>query len=150
MAATRTLDRLWSAVTGSRTRLDPHRLRTCALVHDAVFRPEARSRWHPVARLVEVVYEHEVLRCPPDAPFDLDAVDVLAALSARAFAADDPGWIQALVEVGGRWVPGMRVELDDGRPGLLLGGDATRPLVFDGASVVIGKGVPSFPGEAAP
>jgi hypothetical protein len=145
-AATRALDQLRSTLSTGRSKIDPHRVRTCALVHDAAFRPEARSRWHPVARLMELVYEHAVMRCPTDASFDLDAVDLLSALSGRAFVKDDPGWFQALVEVGGRWAPGLRVVLEEGDAGVLLGGQSARPMVFTGAAVKIGRAAPSLPG----
>ena len=146
-AAQRCLDQLRSSLSAGRSKVDPHRLRTCALVHDAAFRPEARSRWHPVARLMELVYEHEVLRCPPDAAFDLDAVDVLSALAPRSFVQDDPGWLQALVEIVGRWVPGVQVTLEEGDAGVLLGGQGARPLVFTGAALKVGRSAPSLPGE---
>ncbi len=146
VAATWALEQLRATLSTGRLKIDPHRLRTCALVHDAAFRPEARSRWHPVARLMELVYEHEVLRCPPDASFDLDAVDLLSAIAPRAFVQDDPGWLQALVEVVGRWAPGLRVTLEDGETGVLLGGQSARPLVFTGAAVKVGRATPSLPG----
>lgn len=146
-AAQRALDQLRTTLGTGRSKVDPHRLRTCALVHDAAFRPEARPRWHPVARLMELVYEHEVLRCPPDADFDLDAVDLLSALAPRSFVRDDPGWLQALAEIVGRWAPGLRVALDDGHGGVLLGGAGARPLVFTGAAVKIGRSAPCLPGE---
>lgn len=146
VAATRALDQLRSTLSTGRSKIDPHRLRTCALVHDAAFRPEARSRWHPVARLMELVYEHEVLRCPTDASFDLGAVDLLSALAPRSFVQDDPGWFQALAEIVGRWAPGMKVELEDGEAGVLLGGSSTKPMVFTGAAVKVGRAAPSLPG----
>lgn len=146
-AATRTLDQLRSTLSVGRSKTDPHRLRTCALVHDVAFRPEARSRWHPIARLMELVYEHEVLRCPPDVGFDLEGTDLLAALAVRASVRRDPSWHQALVEVVGRWVPGMRVEMDEGDVGVLLGGTSTRPMVFVGSAVKIGQAAPTLPGE---
>lgn len=146
-AATRALDQLRSTLSAGRSKVDPHRLRACALVHDVTFRPEARSRWHPVARLMELVYEHEVLRCPPDATFDLDAVDLLSALAVRSFVQDDPGWLQALVEIVGRWAPGVRVTLEGGESGVLLGGQGARPMVFTGAAVTIGRAAPSLPGD---
>lgn len=145
-AATRALDQLRSSLSAGRSKIDPHRLRTCALVHDAAFRPEARSRWHPIARLMELVYEHEVLRCPPDANFDLGAVDLLSALAPRSFVQDDPGWLQALAELVGRWAPGMRVVLEEGDAGVLLGGAGARPMVFTGAAVKVGRAAPSLPG----
>jgi hypothetical protein len=146
-AAQRSLDQLRSTLGSGRSKVDPHRLRTCAIVHDAAFRPEARARWHPVARLVELVYEHEVLRCPPDVDFDLDAVDLLSALAPRAFVQDDPGWLQALVEVVGRWAPGVRVNLDEGAGGVLVGGTAARPMVFTGVALRFGHASASLPGE---
>lgn len=146
-AATRTLDQLRSTLSTGRSKTDPHRLRTCALVHDVAFRPEARSRWHPVARLMELVYEHEVRRCPANLDFDLESVDVLAALAARPSVRSDPGWLQALIEVAGRWVPGARVELEEGGVGVLLGGSSTRPVVFVDGAVKIGHGPPSLAGD---
>ena len=146
-AATRALDQLRSSLAAGRSKVDPHRRRACALVHDAAFRPEARARWHPVARLVELVYEHEVLRCPSDTDFDLNAVDLLSALAPRAFVRDDPGWLQALTEIVGRWAPGLRVTLEDGATGVLLGGPGARPMVFTGTAVMVGRAAPSLPGE---
>jgi hypothetical protein len=60
---------------------------------------------------------------------------------------DDPGWLQALVEIVGRWVPGVRVTLEEGDAGVLLGGQGARPLVFTGAALKVGRSVPSLPGD---
>ena len=68
------------------------------------------------------------------------------SLAPRSFVQDDPGWFQALAEIVGRWAPGMKVELEDGEAGVLLGGSSTKPMVFTGAAVKVGRAAPSLPG----
>ena len=129
-------------VTGGDSTADG---RTYVVGADGALRPEAPARWHPTTVLVIALYEMERMRCPVGVGFDLENIDLLAALSDVAFAREAEAWGQCLSEVLGVVAPGAKVLLPDGTPGRSLGGD--RAMVFTGEGLVQTTGALEFPGE---
>lgn len=131
--------------TAGRGAMDVHRVRACGALHDGALRPETPARWHPTTVLVIALYEMERMRCPGGVGFDLENIDLLAALSDVAFAREAEAWGQCLSEVLGVVAPGAKVVLPDGTAGRSLGGD--RAMVFTGEALVPTTGALEFPGE---
>ena len=123
----------------ARTGVEPHRAKTCALVHMVFNDPPGAANNPGVIPLLHLCYELERRRCPGDVEFDLTLADLLAAAceGIQAFAAE---WVQALVSAYGVMPPGARVRLPDGLVGIVLETGEhgpLRPLVLvQGVAVV--------------
>ncbi len=138
-AAEALLPRLVTARGFTRSGIEPHRLRTTALVHR--FHPEfASMRKTPcILHLVLIAYELERRRCPEGTDFDLTSGDLLAVAVHEASTRYDPGFVRLIIDAAGRIPIGAHVRLDDGRTGvvLLTNPSAPRlPKVLVGAQVV--------------
>ena len=143
-AATTALERLLEAPSMTHSSVEPHRMKTCALLYAATPREDgggtAPTGALPLARLC---YELERRRCPANASFDLCLADLLALASTCDEEPFDPEWVKALVTAYQEIPPGARVILPDGSRGLVLeAGDQgpLRPKVLVGSQVLIPAG----------
>lgn len=138
------VQRLVSAPGAShRSGVEPHRIRVAALVHP-LGADEAKPRAHAVLGLLRLAYELEVLRCPAGVTFTLTAADLLAHAAQEAGRSLDAGWVRALVHALGVVPVGSRVQLPDGREGVVLGegaeDDPWRPEVLVGQERLVPSG----------
>ena len=103
---------------GLRTGMPPHHLKVCSLAH--LFAQPDPMRWIASLHLVQLLYELERERCPPDTTFDLTRADLLA-LAAREMGTRFPHiWVKALVDMHGAYPVGGFVRLGDGDVGVIL------------------------------
>jgi hypothetical protein len=114
------------------TTTDPHRLRTCALVHAAA-EPQSSAASSPLVPLLCATYELERHRCPADVGVCLSRADLQAWLAGALGREVHPGWGRALLGLLGLIPVGSHV-LADGRLGVVVApsdkGDAFRPRVL--------------------
>jgi len=155
-AALAALDRLVSAREASRGGVEPHRVRTCALVH-ALALP-ARGVRLAAADLVQLLYALACVRRPRRAPVTLALVELLGLADQAAGKGLASDWLAAFRATFGPLPAGTRVRLAEGVEGVVAGpgagGDASRPQVLvngrllePGASVSVLQGV-GGPGAA--
>ena len=147
------LQKLMTAHFGLRTVVEPHRLRTMALVH-LFERFKGDPGTNGLLRVIDLAYEMARRRCPADVPFSLSRVDLLAEIAREAGARFDPEWVSALVTNCGIAPPGALVRLADGRVGMVMepaeDGDPWRPKVLvDGVTIQPDKPVRLFAGGGA-
>jgi hypothetical protein len=138
-AAETLLPRLVTSRGFTRTGVEPHRLRTTALVHRFHSRYAALRKTPCILHLVLIAYELERRRCPEGTDFDLTSGDLLALAVQEAGSRYDPGFVRLIVDAAGRIPVGAHVRLADGRTGvvLLTNPSAPRlPKVLVGAQVV--------------
>ncbi len=123
----------------SRSGVEPHRLRTSAILHGLAHPDKENSP--RVMPLVDLCYELGKARRAEAVPFDLTRVDLLAMASAQAGRRFDPDWVNALVSVCGVIPPGAFVRLPDGRVGSVFEvgeeGQPFRPKVLVDGRIVI-------------
>jgi hypothetical protein len=132
LAAETALPAILRSPATSRGGVEPHRLRTSAILHGLV-RPDKKDGPR-VIPLVDLCYELAKARTPEAVPFDLTRVDLLAMATAQAGRRFDAGWVSALITVCGVMPPGCFVLLPDGRIGTVMdagdSGDPFRPRVM--------------------
>lgn len=140
------LPRLVETLLGGGSAIDPHRQRVCALLHSVAARIDEPARWNPLARAAALAYDMERLRCPLGPAFDHPSLDLLAWGARVAGREHDARWARALLAAHGVLPPNAKVELDDGRMGVVLGGAEDEapmlPLVY-----LKGSGVVALPEE---
>lgn len=139
-AAKAALRRMLDAPLPARTGVEPHRLRTLALVRGVAMRSNEPEQWTGAMAVIELAYAMERHRCPEGVDFALARVDLLAFAAAAMEGGFDPRWVRALVTRSGQIPPGATVRLADGRVGMAMepgdSGDPMRPRVLvDGAVV---------------
>ncbi len=119
-AAEELLPRLVTSQGFTRAGVEPHRLRTIALVNR--FTPEyAKLRKTPcILHLLLIAYELERRRCPEGTDFDLTSGDLLALAVHEAGTRYDAGFVRLIVDTAGRIPVGAHVRLTDGRTGVVL------------------------------
>jgi hypothetical protein len=132
-AAAAALPTMIHATTRSRASVEPHRLRTSAVVH-AFARSAGPGDGIGAAPLVALAYQLEGLRCPSVMSFDLTLVDLLAMASRESGRLFHPTWVCALTMCCGVCPPGSLVRLADGRHGMVVAAgpptDPWRPSVL--------------------
>jgi hypothetical protein len=137
-AAADALPRMLRAPTRSKTSVEPHRLRTSAIVH--AFNREEEARRVAVLPMVHLAYELAKRRCPPDVSFRLTRVDLLAAAARDGGRNFDVRWVQALIRACGVVPPGAFVRMANGALGTVVdagvSGDPWRPRVLVDGRIV--------------
>jgi hypothetical protein len=139
LAAEAALPGAMRAPVTSRSGVEPHRLRTSAILHGLAHPGiEGGPRVMP---LVDLCYELGKARRAEAVPFDLTRVDLLAMASAQSGRRFDPEWVATLVSVCGVLPPGAFVKLSDGRIGSVIDvgedGDPLRPRVLVDGRIVV-------------
>jgi hypothetical protein len=127
-------ERLLAMKIKTRRGVEPHRLRLFALVHQLV---EGRGKPPAMLGLVALAYELEAQRISGGQP--LAFVDLLARTRKRVSGSPMEPMLRLVLATTGVVPPGTKVELADGRAGVVLGpgpaGDPWRPLVLVEGSV---------------
>lgn len=133
------LPRLVTSRGFTRSGVEPHRLRTTALVHRFHSRYASLRKTPCILHLVLIAYELERRRCPEGTHFDLTSGDLLALAVQEASTRYDPGFVRLIVDAAGRIPIGAHVRLADGRTGVVLLANPSAPRlpkVLVGAQVV--------------
>lgn len=100
-AADQLFRRLVNTTFSSRSGVEPHRLRVCAVIHQLANAEEGeRDSWMLAMQIIHVGYEMERQRCPADVEFALSKTDCLAAL-VRAGAGVHPDALRLVLGVLG-------------------------------------------------
>jgi len=119
---------------------DPHRLRVCALVSEAIKLDGKTAPTLPLVPLLHVAYELERRRVPSDAAVTLTVVDLQAWLADSLGQDVHAGWGRAWLSALGLIPVGSHV-LADGRLGVVMGpsktGDPWHPKVLVGGQIVV-------------
>ena len=116
-----------------------HQIRVSSVLHAITRRPAGATEWPGPIGLLDLCFQLEVRRMH-NALANLTLGDLLAMVLPEVGRTFDVHWFRALVGTVGALPPGARVQLPDGRIGLVLGpgltGDPWRPQVLVGALVV--------------
>jgi hypothetical protein len=140
VAAHTAMRKMLDAALPARTGVEPHRLRTLALVHGICTRADDPANWTGAMALIELAYALERHHCPRGVDFVLARVDLLAHAASGMESDFDARWVRSLVTQCGQIPPGATVLLADGRVGMALEpgdeGDPMRPKVLvDGETI---------------
>lgn len=152
-AARELLGRFRRAPITGQSGIEPHRLRTTAVVHQLA--NDRGEHELEILGALKVAYELEAGRRPAGVDFELSLADLLAQLVTSPGSEDRAGWIEVLVHTVGEVPTGARVRLDDGRIGTVIGPgaeeDPWRPMVLvDGVTVVTDEAVQLLAPGAGP
>jgi hypothetical protein len=127
------LRRLMTAHLGMRAVVEPHRLKTMALIH-LFERSGGDPKNNGLLRVIDLAYEMARKRAPADVPFTLSRADLLAQIAREAGERFPPRWVSVAVTNFGIAPPGALVRLADGRTGMVMepaeDGDPWRPKVL--------------------
>ena len=126
---------------GKATRIEPHRLRVCSVLHEIGHDPRARKELPGIPALVFLLCELERRRKPPDVDFALTFTDLLAMATFEIETSFEPAAVRALIHASGEVPIGAHVRLPDGRFGIVLdestANDPLRPSVLVGSEIVV-------------
>lgn len=114
-------ERLMEGIGSTVGGIDPHRLRTSAIVH---FFARSQTREEGplgVLRLIHLAYFMERARRPSDVPLSLSPADMMAYAVRFAGETFDPLWVRTVSWAIGVTPIGSPVKLQDGRVGVVVG-----------------------------
>lgn len=119
-AARDLLGRMLDARKISRSGVEPHRLRTTAVVSSLTAAGDGSEIRSGLGRLIALAYSLARYRCPPNVSFELGRCDLLAMAVRQTAGTPDSRWVNALIMSAGTIPPGAVVRLSDGRTGLVV------------------------------
>lgn len=124
---------------GKGSRVAPHRLKVCALLHEIAHTSRDPREWEGLPALIHLVYDLEKGRIPGNVDFALTYADLLAQAAAKMGDGFDERSVRTLVYASGEIPLGAHVTLADGHAGIVIehGGDPLRPKVLVGTQLVV-------------
>ncbi len=126
---------------GKQSRIAPHRLKVCALLHEISHATSDPREWEGLPALIHLVYDLEKGRIPGNVGFALTYADLLAQAAAKMGDGFDERSVRTLVYASGEIPLGAHVTLADGQVGIVLdhgkSGDPLRPRVLVGTQMIV-------------
>ncbi len=140
-AASAALPQMVPPAGGKTSRIAPHRLKVCALLHEIAHTTVDPRDWEGLPALIHLVYDLEKGRIPGNVDFALTFADLLAQAAAKMGDGFDERSVRTLVYASGEIPLGAHVTLADGQAGIVIdhgtSGDPLRPKVLVGTQMIV-------------